>query len=186
MKLTDGEKLIALMLADLHEHLEIDSDIDATFIKNSIYNENLWSIPFRYSGIQFENSELPAEVKEVLNIMDMWRFIEYNYSQLNPEHKDQLVEAAKPFGNNPRFNGFDGNNETEYLGIAQCIVDEHNLFEEFKDRDLNSHAPAIDSYRRMLSAYNPIKQSSVFEFNGEECVAVLAQILQEKMHPSNR
>lgn len=184
MKLTDGEKLIALMLADLHDHLDIDGDIDFSFVRNAIYNDNLWSIPFKYSTIQGDEFELPEDVKEVLNIMDMWRFIEYHYSQLNTNEKEELAKLAHPFGKSPKFSGFDGNEEPEFLSIAECIVDEHGRFAEFKDRDLNSHAPRIGTYRRMLPVFEKLR--SLAAYNEKVTANHLAEILKEKVHPSMR
>ena len=184
MKLSDGEKLIALMLADLHEHLEIDGDLDAGFVKNAIYNDHLWSIPFKYSGLDFEGGDLPEEVSEVLNIMDMWRFIEYHYSQLSDANKTEVARLANPFGDNPQFSGFDGNNETEYMSVAQCIVEDLDRFNEFQDRDLNSHAPSLDGYRRMLPVFERLRSASVY--NDSISVDEIVSILIERVHPSHR
>ncbi len=184
MKLSDGEKLIALMLADLHEHLEIDGDLDAGFVKNAIYNNHLWSIPFKYSGLDFEGGDLPEEVSEVLNIMEMWRFIEYHYSQLSDANKTEVARLANPFGDNPQFSGFDGNNETEYMSIAQCIVEDLDRFNEFQDRDLNSHAPSLDGYRRMLPVFERLRSASVY--NDSISVDEIVSILIERVHPSHR
>ena len=33
MKLTDAEKLILIMLSEIHEHLQIESGVDAKFVQ---------------------------------------------------------------------------------------------------------------------------------------------------------
>lgn len=184
MTLSDGERLIALMLADLHEHLEIDGDLDAGFVKNAICNDHLWSIPFKYSGLDFENGDLPEEVSEVLNIMEMWRFIEFHYSQLSDAHKNEVARLASPFGDNPQFMGFDGNNEIEHLGIAQCLIVDLGRFNEFQRRDLNSHTPSLDSYRRMLPVFDTVRSASLYD--GSVGVEEIVSILIERVHPSYR
>ncbi|MEZ8806922.1 YfbU family protein [Vibrio atlanticus] len=184
MTLSDGEKLIALMLADLHEHLEIDGELDAGFVKSAIFNDHLWSIPFKYSGLDFENSELPEEVSEVLNIMDMWRFIEFHYSQLSDANKSEVARLANPFGDNPQFAGFDGNNETEHMSIAQCVIEDLDRFNEFQDRNLNSHAPSLDGYRRMLPVFDAVRSANLY--NDSIGVEEIVSILIERVHPSNR
>ncbi|TOL43317.1 hypothetical protein CGH98_23025, partial [Vibrio parahaemolyticus] len=74
----------------------------------------------------------------------MWSFIEHSYAQLSDEEKVHLEEAAKPFGKDPKFPGFDGNNESSYMGIASFIVNDLERFEEFKGRNFNSHCPSLD------------------------------------------
>ncbi|GBF86486.1 hypothetical protein AsFPU3_3557 [Aphanothece sacrum FPU3] len=44
MKMSDGEKLIAVMLADLLEHLEVRGEINTALIKEAIYGDDLWAI----------------------------------------------------------------------------------------------------------------------------------------------
>ena len=55
-----------------------------------------------------------------------------------------------------RFAGFDGNNESTYLGIARFLIHEMDRFNGFKKHDLDSHAPSTGRYRRMLEAFLPL------------------------------
>ena len=183
MKISDGEKLILLMLSEVYEKLGIEGEIDPDFIKSSIFSDNLWGIPWKYSGIPFEDQEDPEIVKEVIDILDMWSFIESSYDKLSEEDKTYLEEEAKPFGKDPKFTGFDGNNESSYMGKALFIVNDLNRFEEFKGRDFNSHCPSIESYNRMFSIFEPLRKEISYELLSAE---QLATILREKIHPSNR
>lgn len=183
MKITDGEKLILLMLSELYEELEVNGEIEPQFIREAIFSNNLWALPWKYSGIPFEEQEDPEVVKKVLDILDMWSFIEYSYEQLSDEGKLELEKAAAPFGKDPRFPGFDGNHESEYMGTASFIVNELNRFEEFKGRDFNSHCPSIDGHNRMFSVFKRIRENLNF---GPLTVEDLAAILKERIHPSRR
>lgn len=183
MKITDGEKLILLMLSELYEEMEVSGEIDPKFIKEAIFSNNLWALPWKYSGIPFEDQEDPEVVQEVLDILDMWSFIESSYAKLDDEKKAFLEKEAAPFGKDPKFPGFDGNNESEYMGKASFIVNELERFEEFKGRSFNSHCPSIDGHRRMLSKFKEIKNN--FDF-GPMSEKNLADILKERIHPDNR
>jgi len=183
MKLTDGEKLIILMLSELHEQLDINGEIDPEFVKSAIFNDKLWGLRWKYPGIPFEEVDDPEIVKEVVDILDMWSFIEFSYQRLSDDDKATLEKIAHPFGKDPKFQGFDGNNETEYMSTAMFVVNELDRFEEFKGRNFNSHFSSIDSYKRMLSAFEPMRKQLSFEpFSAE----ALAAVLNEKTHPSNR
>ncbi|WP_202949732.1 hypothetical protein [Escherichia coli] len=87
MQLSDGEKLILMMLCDLYDKNEIEGEIDHTFVRDAIFENQTWALPWKFSGIPFKNTETPRVVKKVLDILDMWRVIEYSYSELTEEEK---------------------------------------------------------------------------------------------------
>jgi uncharacterized protein YfbU (UPF0304 family) len=183
VKLTDGEKLILLMLADLHEKVAINGDVEPGFLRSAIFNDQLWGIRWKYSGIPFEPAEDPPVVREVIDILDMWSLIEFSYSKLNDEQKASVAREASPFGENPRFHGFDGNGEGEHMSIALFLVNHLDRFQEFKGRDFNCHHPSIDAHRRMLASLEPIRRSLLATpLSAEQ----LSLILKEQVHPSQR
>jgi uncharacterized protein len=49
MKLSDGEKLILLMLADMYKGMKIKGDFDPDFISSTIHNNHLWGFDW-HSG----------------------------------------------------------------------------------------------------------------------------------------
>lgn len=183
MKITDGEKLILLMLSELYDKLGVEGEVEPDFIRSAIFSNNTWSIPWKYVGIPFEEQETPEVVKEVLDILDMWSMIERSYENLSNESKEFVEKEASPFGKDPKFPGFDGNNETEYMGTASFLVNDLDRFEEFKGRDFNSHCPSIDSYRRMLSVFKPLLQKLNFQPLSAQNIV---DILKERVHPDNR
>jgi len=183
MKLTDGEKVIVLMLSKLYEKLGVKGEIEPDFIKSAIFSDQLWGLKWKYSGIPFEESEDPKIVKEVVDILDMWSFIEHGYSQLNDEQKEKLEADVPHFGKDPKFSGFDGNNETDYMGTAMFLVNELERFQEFSGRSFNCHGPSIDGHRVMLHAFEPIRKTLS---NGPLNLDQLTAILSEKVHPNRR
>ena len=179
MKLTNPEKLILVMLSELYEKLGIsgDSGIDPKFVQEAIYTDNTWAFEWKYSGI-FDSSEpSPPELNEVVNFLDMWSFIEQAYGALEAEEKTDLEKKAAPFGKTTRFNGFDGNNESEYLSIAGFLIRQLDRFIEFKDRDLNSHMPSVAGYRRMYETFEPIRRTL---FDRRMSVDELAKVLNAR------
>jgi len=183
MRISDSEKLILLMLCDLYDKNGVEGDIDHDFIREAIFDQQTWAIPWKFSGIPFEDQETPSNVKYVLDILQMWSIIEYSYAELSEKDKTTLQHDAAPFGENPRFNGFDGNNESELLVAAEFIINKLDRFHEFKGRYLNSHSPSIDGYDRMLKVYNKAFESNMGRPLSLEQLTV---ILSEIRHPSNR
>lgn len=153
MKLTNVEKLIVTMLADLHDKLGIDK-VDTKLIKQAIYSNNTWALSWELPGIVGDSPEpTPPEVGLVMDILDMWSFIEEAYERFDVDQKLSLEAKADPFGKHVAFPGFDGNNESEYMSIASFLVKDMDRFTRFADRNLNSHCPVIDGYQRMLEIF---------------------------------
>ncbi|HDU8563572.1 YfbU family protein [Morganella morganii] len=183
MQLSDGEKLILMMLCDLYDKNEIEGEIDHTFVRDTIFENQIWALSWKFNGIPFENTETPSLVKKVLDILDMWRIIEYSYNELTEEEKKSLEADAAPFGKKPFFKGFDGNNETEYLAAADFIINKLDRFEEFKLRDLNSHMPSLSTYERMALIFNPMFHEN---HGGLLSLEQLTLVLREMIHPSKQ
>ncbi|MDN7950429.1 YfbU family protein [Burkholderia multivorans] len=156
MKMTSAEKLITFMLAEVLEGLKTKGEIDPSFIKTAIAHDHLWGVEWKYHGLFGDSREpTPDPVKFVADVLDMWSFIERGYKALSAEDKAR-VDAEIPFGISS-FEGFDGNNETEYMSIARFLIDELGRFTDFKGRELNSHMPSVARYRAMLAVFEPIR-----------------------------
>ncbi len=183
MNLTNSEKLILIMLSEIYEKLGIDSQrgIDPSFVKEAIYSDNTWGFEWKYSGIFNTSDPAPPEVNDVINIMDMWMFIEEAVESFNDEQKNKLEQLASPFGRSPQFIGFDGNNECEYISIARFLIDQLDRFTRFHGRDLNSHMPSVSGYRRMYETFEPIRRTLI---DRRLTVEELAQILNARRYRS--
>jgi uncharacterized protein YfbU (UPF0304 family) len=155
MKLSNAEKLILTMLADVHEKLGI-KEADTTLIKEAIYSDNTWALTFELTGIVGDSPDpTPPAVKEVLEILSMWAEIERSAGVLSVTD----VTALKAQGITPRFPGFDGNNESEQFSIATMLIKHMGRFSEFEQRDLNSHHETLDTYRAMLAEWSGMRRS---------------------------
>jgi uncharacterized protein YfbU (UPF0304 family) len=175
MQMTDAEKLILLMLCDIHEKLSIDGDIDAVFVKSAIYTGNTWGLKWKFTGVFDDTEGAPPIVGEVSDILDMWSFIESCYAQLSPEDKKRVEKEVPYHGKNPKFPGFDGNNETEHMGVAEFLIDDLERFSMFKGRDLNSHMPySLAGYQRMLEVFLPLRSVLMHApFTADQIISIM-------------
>lgn len=147
------------MLSDIYDKLGLE-DIDTKLLRSAIYSENTWALSWEMPGIVGDDVEpTPPLVQAVINYLDMWSSLEEAHSYFDDSAKARVAYEAGPFGKHLRFPGFDGNNESKALSIAQILIDDMGRFGRFKGRDLNSHAPLIPNYRKMLEAYEPIRVS---------------------------
>ncbi|NWC82195.1 YfbU family protein [Pseudomonas putida] len=182
MKLTNGERLITLMLCELYDKLDVVGEVDPDFLRTAIYTENEWSLAWKYPGIPFEPGEEPPELREVLDILEMWSFIESSYSELSEPDKASLLTKTHPFSTAPKFPGFDGNNESEYISISSILIDQLDRFQDFSGRDLNAHMPTLSTYRRMLAKFREVREGNWNLLDVDD----LESILAERVHPENR
>jgi len=148
MRLTDGERLIAVMLAEVMEALKLNREVDPSLIKTLVCNGDDWAIKRKYSGIFPSEPDSPEDVTETTNILWMWDIIEHAIGQL----KGAEAEEAKGW-HWSSFGGFDGNHDPHY-GIAQTMINELDEFQHFKGRGLNSHSQAsLPRYRSMYAKF---------------------------------
>ena len=118
-------------------------------------------------------------MSEVVNILDMWSFLESGYDQLSDEQKQQIVEEMGLPGKNIRFPGFDENNEADYFIVARFLVYEMNRFQSFKGRELNSHSESLKDYRRMFMAFEPMRSKLI---GGDLNVSQITTILKARKY----
>lgn len=151
MKLSDGEKLIALMLADIMEAGGIKGDIDPSFIKTAIAGDDMWALRWKYGSLFHNEGPSDAIVKETAEIMTMCRVIENEIGELDPDERSTIPDRQQRV-----FVGFDGNEEPHY-GVATMLVKELDRYEEWADRPLNAHCRTIDKYRRMKVVFDSLE-----------------------------
>lgn len=184
MKLSDGEKLILVMLSEIYGHLKIKGEVEAEFVKDAITSGQSWALKPQYPGIFDSEDSKEKIVEETGNILDMWRVIERSYEDLSDADKKRVEKEADPFGKDVKFSGFDGNSGEGHLGIARFMVKKLDWYPERNGDVPNSHSSAsIEGDRRMLPAYRKtIQNVHGRHLNADELIA----ILKEQTHPSMR
>lgn len=125
-----------------------------------------------YSMIdEWVSEDMPeAEGRFVLNILDLYRAIE----DVKRSTKDsRLLEHTYGV-----FPGFDGNNESEYLGFCRFLIEKQGKFQEqeqyfSKNDGMNSHMPMVDKYRRMLEEKKAVATRNSWRLTVEQALKVL-------------
>ena len=175
LRFSDGEKLITAMLCELYKHHKIDGNIDPLFVEDALLGGHYWGLKWQLSGIFHGHEYNEATVQEVGNILEVWWFLEESYAKLSKKDKDRVQKEAEPFGERVIFPGFDGNYESGHLHIADFLINKLDRFVKFKGRDLNSHAPLINGYRRMMRIFEPVRPLMIGGnfLNAESIIAIL-------------
>jgi uncharacterized protein YfbU (UPF0304 family) len=174
VQISDGEKLILSMLTDLLAKQAVKSDLNPKLVMSALHGGHYWGLRMHYNGVFHGHRDSDEHVNDVINFLDMWFFIETGDDKLSPQDKERVKVEAEPFGENPRFRGFDGNNESDYLSIARFLIDDLKRFTHFAGRDLNSHMPVTAGYRVMCAIFERIRPTLVGrELNAAEIIELL-------------
>ncbi|CAM4319043.1 hypothetical protein NOLU111490_17310 [Novosphingobium lubricantis] len=92
-----------------------------------------------------------------------------------------LKPTEDPFGKHVQFPGFDGNNESEHMGVARFLIEKMGCFERFGGkRSLNSHSHSVEGCRRMLAVFEPIRAKLV---GRHLSVDEIVEILNARRYP---
>jgi uncharacterized protein len=161
--LTDGEKLIAIMMAELIKKLDVDVETNVDLVQKVILGGHYWALGWEMPGIFHGHSDKQSRVRFVVDVLDMWSFMEEAFEAMKKDERTRLAKEAEPFGKNIKFPGFDGNNESEHLSIARFLIEDLERFSRFREgrRDLNSRFPTLESYGRMLKIFEPIRKNLI-------------------------
>lgn len=148
MKLTDGERLMVVMLSEVMEALKLNNEVDPSLIKTLVCGGDDWAIKRKYQGLFPSAEPSPEVVSETTDLLWMWGIIESSMGHL------QGAEAAEAQTWLCReFHGFDGNND-DHFGVAQTMINRLDEFDDFKGRNLNSHSQAsLPRYQAMYDKF---------------------------------
>ena len=169
-----SDRLIIWLITELMRtsmHAGIDKE-EVNLIQGAILGGHYWALPWEMSGVFHTHADNPKDVDFVVNVLDMWTFIENAYAKLTPKDKKRV--KAESDRSNPQFFGFDGNNESTLMGIAQFMVRDMGRFPQFKNREFNSHMPVKGIYAHMYALFEPMRKTLVGRgLSTDELVTIL-------------
>jgi len=158
MKFTEEQRLIVMMLADIQKSSKVQGELDADFIAKVASDGHEFAISYRYEGTFSSSQEdLPEGFRFVIDVLDMWSFVEDSLLNLSEHGRTHLEASVGKHALTAKFDGFDGNNETELMSFTRLIVQDLQRFTEFAGRDFNSHSPREGRYQAMLDVFGPIR-----------------------------
>ena len=128
VRIRDGEKLILAMLRDLYHHHQVkDGEIDPDFVMEAVWGGHYWGLDWQYQGLFHGHEDKRRTVREVVDILDMWDFLEGSFEKLSAKEKGRFAKEMEPF-TDVKFSGFDGNNESEHLGVLRFLTQKMDRF----------------------------------------------------------
>ncbi len=180
MILSDGERLILLMLCDMQNGDPKRREIDPELVQQSIVSDQLWGLRFKYDNLLPGQYETPPEVSEVFDILEMYNLLGDHYGYMSDGDKKR-IDAESPLGE-PKFPGFDSHETGPHSGIARYIVEDLRIYKQFTN-NITSGVHTLDRFRRMLRVYLPLRDTLG---SGKMTPDQMLSVLNETTHPTQR
>lgn len=153
MKLTKGEQVIILMLTEIQGALKIEAKRNLA-IANAILEGNHWGLDRIFNHLPHDPVD-EKKVDFVTDVLDMFKTIESAVGLLSESDRDAVCNDLRYV--HPKFIGFDGDVEYEYMIISRYLVRETRRFSCFEGRQIDSHLEKAPTYRKMAEAFAPIR-----------------------------
>lgn len=156
MNLSKQERLMLYNQYDILEKLN-PSDSETYRIFKSILSSGY---KLHYSDmVQWFSDEMSEEASTfVLDVLDMYSALLNSYQNL--EDKTGIEERRVTFP------GFDGNNESTYLGYTRFFLHDLDRYNELHQKghdSYNSHSRMVPKYSRMLGVWKEIESERRFD-----------------------
>lgn len=152
MKLSTKERLILINQYEILKNLEPKENKDR-------YDEIIAILTWGYKIFYDSTFNIPEEMSEiesklVLDILSFYRIVE-SYKDKNKKDKNIIGHR---YG---YFNGFDGNEEAQYLGFVHFLIHTQGKFTENKiyekkNDNFNSHYPEKSKYQNMIKKWEEL------------------------------
>lgn len=173
MTISGVQRLILVMLAELHKANKVSSEIDSDFVLATAHSNQDWAFSWKYPSMFRDDSAQPAIVDETCNILDMYRRIASSLEELPQAERDRVAAESYPFSEYLKFRGFDFNNDP-HASVVDHLVKHLDRYNEVNP-DLNSHSSAtIGQYRSMLERIEGLPPSGPSgRLNADQIISIL-------------
>lgn len=152
MELSKKERLILFNQYEILKKLNPDEE------KYYEINQEILQNGFAYDYNELASficDETPCSVsKFVYDVLQMYRCIRDSYYNYNEKDKEEFKKL------DPKFQGFDGNEEPEYYSYACFLLEKLGKFEESYENgkiSTNSHSNKVKEYEEMLGKWKEVR-----------------------------
>lgn len=173
-----AEKLILTMLCDLHDKLEVKGRVDAELVSTAVADDALWVVDWAHESLGL-NADVPDHVLLVLDVLDMFFHLEQDYYELSEMQRGLVISVHPNAAKLVKYQGFDGNNESEYKAAANYLVNVLGRYEypHAGKGNKDSHGPMLIKYQGMLAAFKDARNDNGHNdlLTAEQLIEVLSQ-----------
>ena len=163
IELTDKERLF---LANQHEilgHLNKDNSDYHFKLAEQLRDGHEWLYSQSFDNF---SENLPDDAAELfLNILQIYEMIQDTY--------DGLSDKSLISEHQIKFPGFDGNNETEFMGFVDALEKDNRFVDVIQTGNRNSHSPKVHVYERMIAKWQAFGKP--YNLTTEQLIEILGR-----------
>lgn len=163
IELTDKERLF---LANQHEilgHLNKDNSDYHFKLAEQLRDGHEWLYSQSFDNFSENLPDAAAEL--VLNILQIYEMIQDAY--------DGLSDKSLISEHQIKFPGFDGNNETEFMGFVDALEKDNRFVDVIQTGNRNSHSPKVHVYERMIAKWQAFGKP--YNLTTEQLIEILGR-----------
>ncbi|MDC5474701.1 YfbU family protein [Acinetobacter baumannii] len=162
IELTDKERLF---LANQHEilgHLNKDNSDYHFKLAEQLRDGHEWLYSQSFDNFSENLPDNDAEL--VLNILQIYEMIQDAYDGLSDK---SLISEYQI-----KFPGFDGNNETEFMGFVDALEKDNRFVDVIQTGNRNSHSSKVHVYERMIAKWQEF--GNPYTLTKEQLIEILS------------
>ncbi|WP_420001764.1 YfbU family protein [Acinetobacter sp. LF10] len=163
IELTDKERLFLANQHEILSHLDADNSDYHLKLAEQLRDGHKWLYSQSFDNFSENLSDDDAEL--VLNILQIYQMIEDAY--------DGLSDKSLISEHQIKFPGFDGNNETEFMGFVDALEKSHCFTDVIQNGHRNSHSAKVHVYKRMIAKWQEFGEP--YSLTKEQLIEILGR-----------
>ena len=170
MKLSKKDREILYNQFEILKLLNKDDEYEVkTYEKYQRIVESGYTLNYdEFSSVISENETEEEIQKFVYDVLDMFRGLIFSFGNLDDKEGLTIEDV--------RYQGFDGNEEGEYYGYANFLLEDLKIYQESYEVSksfLNSHCNKVQEYRRMLEVFKKYSVESQTILSADQIKEIL-------------
>ena len=163
IELTDKERLFLVNQHEILGHLNKDNSDYHFKLAEQLRDGHEWLYSQSFDNF---SENLPDDAAElVLNILQIYEMIQDAY--------DGLSDKSLISEHQIKFPGFDGNNETEFMGFVDALEKDNRFVDVIQTGNRNSHSPKVHVYERMIAKWQAFGKP--YNLTTEQLIEILGR-----------
>jgi hypothetical protein len=159
-----GQQLTLLMLADIHEKLDIQHSIDPSFVREMVLSGELWAVAEAYPQyFRSSDVERPECLGFVRDTLFMWHDSESAYEELTERQKQKVSQklGMRRVEYPGFFPGFSEKHDSVEHRVSHILMNLIGFVPNFGGRSLDPYSSWIPQYREMLDVYADMEKLGI-------------------------
>lgn len=162
IELTDKERLFLANQHKILSHLDADNSDYHLKLAEQLRDGHKWLYSQSFDNFSENLSDDDAQL--VLDILQVYQLLDATYRELSDTSGISETQV--------KFPGFDGNNETEFMGFVDALEKDDRYVRVIQEGNRNSHSAKVHVYEQMIAKWEELGKP--YTLTKEQLLDILA------------